>query len=95
MPSHFSTIGMPVNSEEEMLELAQQASENSIEIQCSVTFREDDSRIRKGQAAENFAVVRRLALSLLKQERTAKVGIAAKRFKAALYPDYLLNVLMA
>lgn len=68
--------------------------ENTLHWSLDVTFREDDSRIRQGEAAENFAVVRHLALSLLKQEQTAKVGIAAKRFKAALDPDYLLKVLM-
>ena len=68
--------------------------ENTLHWSLDVTFREDDSRIRQGEAAQNFAVVRHLALSLLKQEQTAKVGIAAKRFKAALDPDYLLKVLM-
>lgn len=67
--------------------------ENTLHWSLDVTFREDDSRIRQGEAAENFAVVRHLALSLLKQERTAKVGLAAKRFKAALDTDYLLKVL--
>ena len=67
--------------------------ENTLHWSLDVTFREDDSRIRQGQAAENFAVVRHIALSLLKQERTTKVGLAAKRFKAALNDDYLLKVL--
>ena len=69
--------------------------ENTLHWSLDVTFREDDSRIRQGEAAENFALVRHLALSLLKQEKTAKVGIAAKRFKAALDTDYLLKVLTA
>lgn len=42
-------------------------------------FREDDCRVRQGQADENFATLRRLALPLLKQEKTAKVGFQTKR----------------
>jgi hypothetical protein len=53
-----------------------------------VSFGEDQCRIRKGHAAENFAVLRHIALSLLKQEKTAKGGIPLKRFKAALSTDY-------
>jgi predicted transposase YbfD/YdcC len=67
--------------------------ENSLHWSLDVTFREDDSRLRQGEAAENFAVVRHIALSLLQQEKTLKVGIAAKRLNAALDPDYLLKVL--
>jgi hypothetical protein len=49
--------------------------------------------VRQGEAAENFAVLRHIALSLLRQENTAKVGLKTKRFKAALEIDYLLKVL--
>ena len=58
-----------------------------------VSFREDECRIRHGHAAENFAVLRHIALSLLKQDTSVKAGIQAKRFKAALDPDYLLKIL--
>jgi predicted transposase YbfD/YdcC len=49
--------------------------ENSLHWQLDVTFREDECRIRKGHADTNFSILRRTALSLLKQEATAKVGI--------------------
>lgn len=67
--------------------------ENTLHWSLDVTFREDDSRLRQGEAAENFALVRHMALSLLQQEQSLKVGIAAKRFNAALDPDYLIKVL--
>lgn len=67
--------------------------ENELHWVLDVAMNEDHSRIRKDQAPENFAVLRHIALNLLKQEKTAKVGIHAKQLKAALNQDYLLNVL--
>ncbi len=69
--------------------------ENSLHWSLDVTFNEDGCRVRTGQAAENFAVLRHIALSLLQQERTAKLGIKAKRFKAALDTRYLAKVLIS
>jgi predicted transposase YbfD/YdcC len=68
--------------------------ENQVHGVLDVVFREDDSRIRKGNGAQNFAILRHVALNLLRQERTAKVGVKAKRLKAALDEGYLLRVLM-
>ena len=48
--------------------------ENSLHWQLDMSFGEDRSRIRKGHADANFAVVRRMALSLLKNEKSQKVG---------------------
>jgi len=67
--------------------------ENQLHWVLDVTFREDDCRLRKGNGAQNFAVLRHIALTLLKQERTLKRGVKTKRLKAAWDPDYLLNVL--
>jgi predicted transposase YbfD/YdcC len=67
--------------------------ENSLHWQLDVTFQEDQSRIRKGHADANFSSLRRLALSLLKRESTAKVGIKNKRLTAGWDESYLEKVL--
>lgn len=67
--------------------------ENKLHWVLDVAFREDDCRVRQGYAAENLAVLRHIALNLLKQEQTAKVGIRNKRLKAGWDNDYLLKVL--
>jgi predicted transposase YbfD/YdcC len=69
------------------------AIENSLHWILDVVFREDDSRVRVGHAAENFALIRRIALNLLQQEKTLKRGVKTKRLKAALDDSYLLKVL--
>ena len=60
-----------------------------------VCFREDHSQVRIGHAAENLALVRRIALNLLKQESSHKRGIACRRKTAGWDHQYLLNVLQA
>ena len=67
--------------------------ENSLHWVLDVAMGEDDSRVRKDNAPENMALLRRIALTLLKQEKTLKRGIQGKRLKAALSPEYLLKVL--
>jgi hypothetical protein len=60
-----------------------------------LAFREDESRIRKGNGPENSAVLRHIALNLLRREDTPKLSIRAKRKKAGWDNDYLLKVLTA
>jgi len=68
--------------------------ENSLHWQLDVTFQEDKCRIRKGHADANFSSLRRTALSLLKNESTAKVGIKNKRLTAGWDEAYLEKVLL-
>ena len=68
--------------------------ENQLHWQLDVTFREDHSRIRKGHADINFSTLRKTALTLLKNETTAKVGIKNKRLIAGWDDDYLFQVLI-
>ncbi len=67
--------------------------ENELHWVLDVALSEDQSRVRKGNAAENLAVLRHIALNLLKQEKTAKGGIRAKQLQAAWNNEYLLKVL--
>jgi predicted transposase YbfD/YdcC len=69
--------------------------ENKLHWVLDVALNEDHSRVRKDQAPENLAVLRHIALNLLKQEKTAKGGIHAKQLQAAWNDDYLLKVLAA
>ena len=67
--------------------------ENQLHWVLDIAFREDDSRVRDGHAAENLSLLRHLALNLIKREKTAKGGLRAKRLQAAWDPDYLLAIL--
>ena len=67
--------------------------ENPRHWSLDVTFNEDACRVRPGEAADNFAVLRQVALSVLRQQKPAKVGLTTKRFTAALEIDYLHKVL--
>ena len=67
--------------------------ENSLHWQLDMSFGEDRSRIRRGHANANFAVVRRMALSLLKNEKSQKAGVKTKRLTAGWNDDYLEQVL--
>lgn len=67
--------------------------ENGAHWVLDVAFREDAQKARAGHIAENLSLVRRMSLNFLKREKTAKVGAANKRLKAAYDKDYLLKVL--
>jgi len=67
--------------------------ENQLHWVLDISFREDESRVRRDNAPENFGVFRHVAINALRNEKTCKKGIKAKRFKATLQPDYAQKVL--
>jgi predicted transposase YbfD/YdcC len=67
--------------------------ENKLHWALDVGFGEDLDRKRAGHAAQNFSVLNRIALNLLKQDKTSKRGIHGKRLKAGWDNDYLLHLL--
>ncbi len=67
--------------------------ENGLHWVLDIAFREDECRVRVGHAAHNLAVLRHIALTLLRRERTTRVGIKAKRLKAGWDHRYLLKIL--
>lgn len=69
--------------------------ENCLHWVLDIAFREDESRIRKDHGPENFAILRHIALNLLKQDTSVKAGIKAKRLKAGWDENYLLKLLSA
>jgi predicted transposase YbfD/YdcC len=67
--------------------------ENKLHWCLDIGFREDECRTRTGNAGENLAIIRHIALNLLKQEKTCKQGIKSKRLKAGWDENYMLKVL--
>ncbi|WP_340617318.1 ISAs1 family transposase, partial [Xenorhabdus entomophaga] len=67
--------------------------ENKLHWQLDMSFGEDNMRLRSGHAAENLALMNKIALNLLKNEKTVKVGVKTKRQKAGWDNSYLLKVL--
>jgi hypothetical protein len=67
--------------------------ENKVHWVMDVCFNEDQSRARTGYAAENLATLRRLALNLLKRDKTKKRGIKGKQLNAGWDHAYLLKLL--
>ncbi len=69
--------------------------ENSVHWTLDVTFREDASRIRTGSSAQNFALLRRIALNQLQRETSVRASMRMKRYRAALDNQYAAKVLLA
>ena len=67
--------------------------ENRVHWVLDLSFREDESRVRMGNAAQNLAVIRHMALNLLRKDRASKTSIKARRKLAGWDNDYLLAIL--
>jgi predicted transposase YbfD/YdcC len=69
--------------------------ENRVHYVLDVSMEEDNCRIRRDHGAENFAVLRHIALNLLRQEQTKKAGVKAKQKMSGWNHEYLAKVLLA
>lgn len=67
--------------------------ENRLHWALDLAFREDDSRVRADHAPENLAIIRHLALNLLRRDPNRRVGLKNSRLKAALNDAYLRSIL--
>ena len=67
--------------------------ENKLHWQLDVSFNEDQNRLRSGYAAENFSMMNKIALNLLKNEKSVKVGVKTKRLKVGWDEAYMMKVL--
>lgn len=70
--------------------------ENGLHWRLDMTFREDESRLRKGHGAENFSRLRRIVLNKLKdapEEEGRKSSLKVKRYRCSIDPQYLMDVL--
>ncbi len=69
------------------------AIENNLHWVLDIAFDEDSNRTRKGYSAANLAVIRHMALNLIKTEKADKVGVKTKRLMAGWDNDYLLKII--
>ena len=67
--------------------------ENGYHWVLNVTFNEDDRRIRRGDGVQDFAMLRRITLNLIKHEKSDKVSVCLKRLKTEWSINYLQELL--
>lgn len=90
---YLSSIKEPTAAQAAAIVRAHWGVENGLHWVLDIAFREDESRVRSKHAAENFGLIRKFALNMLKRERSARIGIKGKRLKAGWDNDYLKKVL--
>ena len=90
---YISDEDYPKDAYYNMLARGHWTIENNLHWMLDVTFKEDASRARKGYAAENLSLVRKLALQIVKQHNN-KRSIKKRLFRAALSQDYLKEILL-
>ena len=67
--------------------------ENKLHWALDVAFSEDASRKRTGNSAQNFSILNKIALNLLRKDTKSKVGVKSRRLKAAWSNNYLMKIL--
>ncbi|RPJ23564.1 MAG: ISAs1 family transposase [Planctomycetaceae bacterium] len=90
---HFYISSLPANAPLVLHAVPQHWTvENNLHWVLDVVFREDEARLRSGHAAQNMAVVRHMALNILKRD-PSNGSLAQKRYRAALDDAFLLTLL--
>lgn len=89
----ISSLGADDPKRLERVVRAHWSIENNLHWVLDVAFDEDSNRTRKGHSASNMAVIRHIALNLIKSEKSSKVGIKTKRLKAGWDNEYLMWIL--
>jgi len=92
---YLSSLSLKKNNQADFNRIIRQhwSVENSLHWSLDVTFGEDQSRVRTGQADHNLSIMRRLVLNLIKKDKSLKLGIQSKRMRAAWDNAYLLKIL--
>jgi len=67
--------------------------ENNLHWCLDIAFGEDQARMREGNSAENFSILRRITLNLLRQDKTAKAGVKNRRLLAGWNAEYRERIL--
>lgn len=93
----YYIASVPATSGEQIAALIRNhwSIENGQHWSLDMAFNEDQSRVRKDHGDQNLAVLRRIALGLLRRDTTVKLGAKNKRLKACRNRDYLLKVLLS
>jgi predicted transposase YbfD/YdcC len=69
--------------------------ENNLHWVLDTAFQEDDQRTRLGNSAANMAILRHIALNLIKSDKTIKIGIKNRRLKAGWDDEYMLQLMLS
>jgi hypothetical protein len=69
--------------------------ENNLHWVLDTAFQEDDQRTRLGNSAANMAILRHIALNLIKSDKTVKIGIKNRRLKAGWDDEYMLQLILS
>jgi predicted transposase YbfD/YdcC len=91
---HDYITSLPADDPKKLLTLIRGhwSVENKLHWSLDITFADDDRRHRRGYAAENASRLNRLALNLLKAEKTQKISLRAKRKLCGWDHDYLATI---
>ena len=89
----ISSLGANNPKQLEYAVRAHWAVENNLHWVLDMAFDEDNNRTRQGYSASNLAIIRHIALNLIKKEKSSKVGVKIKRLKAGWSNDYLLKIM--